>query len=132
MAMNGALGPLGLYAGLILALTLAILILSHYLGERHRDADTAAPFESGIEPTGSTALRFQARFYLVGIFFLLFDIEAVLLYAWAVAFWELGWAGYIKAAIFIATLALGLVYVWAGGGLEWAPRARRRPDGQRA
>lgn len=126
MALHGALWPLGLYAGLILVITFAILILSHFLGERHRDPDTAVPFESGIEPTGTSEIRFHARFYLVGIFFLVFDIEAVLLYAWAVAFWELGWAGYVKASIFIVTLAFGLAYVWAGGGLDWNPSAARR------
>lgn len=87
------------------------------------------PYESGITPTGSARLRYGLHFYTVGIFFILFDVEAIFLYAWAVAFRELSWAGYIEAALFILVLFLGLVYIWRLGGLDWSPSRRRTSSG---
>lgn len=93
--------------------------LSYLLGERHRQPGRDIPYESGVQPTGTARLRYGAHYYLVGVFFILFDIEAAFVFAWAVAFHELGWPGYFSAAIFIITLALGLVYVWREKGLDW-------------
>jgi len=73
---------------------------------------------------GSGRLRISAKFYLVAMFFVIFDLEAVFLYAWAVSLRESGWAGFIEAAIFIVVLLVGLVYVWRLGGLDWAPKPR--------
>ena len=71
---------------------------------------------------GGGHLRFSAKFYLVAMFFVIFDLEAVFLYAWAVSIRESGWAGYIEASIFIAVLLIGLGYIWRLGGLDWAPK----------
>ena len=84
------------------------------------------PFESGIVSVGGAHLRFSAKFYLVAVFFVIFDAEALFLYAWAVALREAGWVGFIEAVIFIFVLLVGLVYIWRLGALDWAPESRRR------
>jgi NADH-quinone oxidoreductase subunit A len=114
-----------LYGGLVLLGMAAANLISHLLGERHRAPGRDIPYESGITPTGTARLRYGAHFYPVGIFFILFDVEAVFLFAWAVAFRELAWAGYLAAALFIVTLLLGLVYIWKLGGLDRSPTRRR-------
>ena len=78
----------------------------------------------GVVPTGGARLRISAKFYLVAMFFVIFDLEAVFLYAWAVSLRESGWPGFVEAAIFIAVLLVGLLYVWRLGGLDWAPKPR--------
>jgi NADH-quinone oxidoreductase subunit A len=118
-----------LYAALAVAAVATAIIASHLLGPRRAAPGKNIPYESGMNPTGTARLRYGIHFYPVGIFFILFDVEAIFLYAWAVGFWELGWAGYIEAALFTIVLFLGLVYVWRLGGLDWSPsrrRARRR------
>ncbi len=117
--------PVVVYGGIVLVLVAGMILGSYLLGQRHATPARNTPYESGVEPTGSARLRYSAWYYLVGLFFILFDVEAAIIYAWAVAFRELGWAGYIEAALFIVTLALGLVYVWKLGGLDWYPAARR-------
>ncbi|MFB3881541.1 MAG: NADH-quinone oxidoreductase subunit A [Armatimonadota bacterium] len=114
-----------LYAALAVSAVAGILIVSHLLGQRHRAPGKNLPYESGMNPTGTARLRYGIHFYPVGIFFILFDVEAVFLYAWAVAFRELGWAGYVEAALFTIVLFLGLVYIWREGGLDWSPSRRR-------
>jgi NADH-quinone oxidoreductase subunit A len=80
------------------------------------------PYESGILPTGSARLRIDVKYYLVAMFFVIFDLETVFLFAWAVAFRELGWAGYIEALVFIVVLVVALVYLWKVGALDWGTR----------
>ncbi|MHB9037177.1 MAG: NADH-quinone oxidoreductase subunit A [Armatimonadota bacterium] len=121
--------PFAVYGGLVLLVVTGMVALSHFLGERHRSRACDQPYESGIDPTGSARLRYGARYYLVGIFFILFDVEAAVIFAWAVAFREVGWAGYIEAMLFIVTLAAGLLYVWRLGGLDWY--SHRRNENQR-
>jgi NADH-quinone oxidoreductase subunit A len=84
------------------------------------------PFESGIVPAGGARLRFSAKFYLIAMFFVIFDIEALFLYAWAVSVRESGWAGFVEVFIFIFVLLAGLIYIWRLGALDWSPEARRR------
>ncbi|MBI2876576.1 MAG: NADH-quinone oxidoreductase subunit A [Candidatus Tectomicrobia bacterium] len=118
--------PFALYGGLVLLLVGAILLSSYLVGERHHQPNRDIPYESGALPTGYARFRYRAHYYLVGIFFILFDIEAVILFAWAVAFRELGWPGYLSATLFIVTLALGLAYVWKEKGLDWNPPSIHR------
>ena len=80
---------------------------------------------------GSTRLRFSAKFYLVAMFFVIFDVEALFLYAWAVSIRESGWTGFVEAFIFIFILTASLVYLWKIGALEWAPASRARLAQQR-
>jgi NADH-quinone oxidoreductase subunit A len=117
------LWPLGAYFLLVVLAVAGMLLLSHLLGERHRDAATRIPYESGIIPTGSAQTRFSAKFYLVAMFFVIFDLEAVFIFAWAVAARELGWLGYGEAALFIGILLAALVYLARLGALDWgSPR----------
>ncbi|BAN97096.1 NADH-ubiquinone/plastoquinone oxidoreductase subunit 3 [Plautia stali symbiont] len=88
---------------------------------RHKDT----PFESGIESVGDTHIRLSAKFYLVAMFFVIFDVEALYLYAWSTSIRESGWVGFVEAAIFILVLLAGLVYLVRIGALDWAPARRR-------
>lgn len=120
---------LAVYALVVVALVTAIVVISHFLGGRASGAAKNDPFESGIVPTGTAQLRFASHFYLVAMFFVIFDLEAVFLFAWAISVNETGWTGFIEAAIFIFILLAGLLYLWWVGALDWAPSARRRKAG---
>ena len=116
-----AIWPLLLYAGLVIVLLVTILVLSYILGQRHKERATNLPYEGGIQQTGSARLRFSAQFYLVAMLFVIFDVEAVFIMLWALGFYELGWAGYIGVAIFIAQLVVVLIYEWGIGALDFGP-----------
>jgi NADH-quinone oxidoreductase subunit A len=122
------LWPLLLYLAAVVGLILAMLGLSYVLGGRTRGRLRDQPYESGVIPVGDARQRFSAKFYLVAIFFVLFDLEVVFLFAWGVAVAELGWTGYAGAMIFLFILTVALVYEWRIGALDWAPKPpRRRP-----
>jgi len=110
----------------VFALIAFMLGVSSLLGSKAWGRSKNEPFESGMLPTGTARLRFSAKFYLVAMLFVIFDVEALFLFAWAVSVRESGWAGLIEAAIFIAILLAGLVYLWRIGALDWAPEARRK------
>ena len=118
--------PLGLYFGLLVLTAAAMLGLSWVLGERHKERATGQPYECGLAATGSARLRFPADFYLVGMFFVIFDLETLFLVAWAIAIRQAGWAGYVEMLLFVGVLAVGLAYLWRIGALEWASRGQRR------
>jgi NADH-quinone oxidoreductase subunit A len=99
-----------------------MIAMSWVLGQRHTGMATREPFESGIVTVGYARLRFPAKFYLVAMFFVIFDLEAVFIFAWAIAYRDVGWSGYIEVVVFIAILAAALVYLWRLGALDWAPR----------
>lgn len=120
-----ALWPLATYFGAVIVLVIGMLGLSYLLGEKHRQRTTGEPYESGMPPTGSARLRFDVKFYLVATFFVVFDLEAVFLFAWAVAARELGWAGYAEVTIFIGVLLVALVYLWRTGALKWGSKLRK-------
>jgi NADH-quinone oxidoreductase subunit A len=98
---------------------------SWVLGGRDWGRAKNEPFESGVVSAGSARIRLSAKFYLIAMFFVIFDVEALFLYAWAVSIREAGWAGFIEATVFILVLLAGLVYLWRIGALEWAPVGRR-------
>ena len=97
------LWPLGAYAAAVAIVVAAMIGIPYLLGERHRERATGEPYESGIVSTGSARLRFPAHFYLIAMFFVIFDLEAVFLFAWAVAAPELGWLGYAEILETIAS-----------------------------
>jgi NADH-quinone oxidoreductase subunit A len=109
----------GVYFLLVLALVVAMLAVSYVLGQRHREHATGSPYESGIVSTGSAHVRFSAKFYLVAMFFVIFDLEAVFIFTWAVAGRALGWAGYWEILIFSGVLIAALIYLWRVGALDW-------------
>lgn len=119
MIAQPPLWPLVIYAALVLIVVGAMLGLSYVLGERHKDRATGEPYESGIVSTGSARLRLSVKYYLVAIFFVIFDLESAFIFAWAVAFRELGWVGYIEIIVFIGVLLAGLIYLWRNGALDW-------------
>lgn len=112
------LWPLGVYFALVLLLAAFMIGGSYVLGSRRRHSG-AVPYEGGIESEGSARLRLSAKFYLIAMFFVIFDLEAVFLYSWAVAARESGWAGFWEVAVFIGILVAALVYLWRVGALDW-------------
>ena len=92
---------------------------SHFLGKRVDDPAKSMPYECGVTPVGNARERFHTRFYLVAMLFIVFDIETVFLYPWAVSYLGLGWFALIEMVIFLAMLAIGLAYAWARGVLKW-------------
>ena len=121
------LWPLAVYFAAVLILVVAMMALSHVLGQRHTQRATGQPYESGILVTGSARLRLDVKYYLVAMFFVIFDLETVFIVAWAIAFRELGWAGYVEILIFIGVLVAALIYLWRLGALDWG--TRRKPKG---
>ena len=119
------LWPFLLYAALVVLLLSAILTLSYFLGQHHKDRATDEPYEGGIVQAGSARLRFSAQFYLVAMLFVIFDVEAVFIMLWALGFYELGWPGYIGVAIFIGQLVVVLIYEWGIGALDVGPNASK-------
>ncbi len=120
------LWPLAVYALLVVILVGGMLVVSALLGERHREPATGQPYESGMVPTGSARLRFPADFYLVAMFFVIFDLESVFIIAWAVVMRQMGWAGYEEILIFIGVLVVGLIYLWRNGALDWGTSRMKR------
>lgn len=117
--MNPVLWPLVVYGIAVILLVVGMIATSYVLGQRHSGRDTGQPYESGNPPTGSARLRFPIDFYLLAMFFVIFDVESVFLFAWAIAWRELGWAGYLEVLVFIGVLLAALVYLWRLGALDW-------------
>jgi len=113
------LWPLCIYVALVVLLVAGMLALSYVLGQRHHDRSTDSPYESGILSEGSARVRFSAKFYLVAMFFVIFDLEAIFIFAWAVAVRETGWAGYAEVFLFVTVLLAALAYLWRAGALDW-------------
>src|SRR5260370_26612180 len=112
------LWPLAVYLTIVVMLVAVMLGLSFVLGQRHQDRATGSPYESGILSEGSARVRLSVKFYQTAIFFVIFDLEAVFLFAWAIAVREAGWAGYAEVLIFIMVLLATLAYLWRVGALD--------------
>lgn len=119
------LWPLVVFFVIVLIIPVGMLTLSHVLGQRHDEHATGSPYESGILSEGSANVRFSVKFYLIAMFFVIFDLEAVFIFSWAVAVREVGWAGYFEMLVFIGILVAALVYLWRLGALDWGPKGRR-------
>ena len=104
---------------LVGALVAVMVSLGWLLGPRVQNPAKGEAFECGNPPSGSSWGRFSVKFYMTAILFILFDIEVVFLYPWAVVFRRLGWFGFAEMIVFIAVLGIGLLYVWRKGALEW-------------
>ncbi len=125
------LWPLGIYFAAAVILVTAMIGISFVLGQRHMDRATGEPYESGVAATGSAHVRFDVKFYLIAMFFVIFDLEAVFIFAWAVSLREAGWTGYIEILVFIGVLFAALVYLWRLGALEWGTRRKERMSAER-
>lgn len=119
------LWPFVLFTFLALVIVGTMIGLSYVLGERHKDKTTDQPYESGIPPTGTARLRFSSSFYLIAMFFVIFDLDAAFIMLWAVSFREVGVAGYIGIAVFIVLLIILLIYELSIGALDFGPSGKR-------
>lgn len=117
--------PFIAFALIVVSLAGIMIGLSHILGERHKEKDTDAPFESGIPPTGNARLRFSSGFYLIAMFFVIFDLDAAFIMLWAVSFRELGIPGYIGICVFIGILIILLIYELGIGALDFGPNGKK-------
>jgi NADH-quinone oxidoreductase subunit A len=117
--------PLIFYTIMALVIIAAMLGISRFLGERGTGKAKEQPYESGVKPTDSARLRFPSKFYLIAMFFVLFDIEAVFLFSWAMAFREAGWIGFGAAAVFTGILLALLVYEISIGALEFEASGKK-------
>ncbi len=115
----------------VVVLVASMIGVSYVLGQTHHERATGQPYESGIVSTGTSRVRLSAKFYLVAMFFVIFDLEAVFLFAWAIASRESGWSGYAEALVFVGILVAALVYLWRTGALDWAPTKQGREDRSR-
>lgn len=131
-ASEATLWPLVVYGAAAALIVGAMVGVSWFLGGRHHGSQTGEPYESGIVTTGSARLRFPVSFYLVATFFLIFDLEAVFVFAWAVAVRPLGWSGFVEVSIFVGVLLAALVYLWRLGALDFVPRRARPGEGRRS
>ena len=116
--------PFIVYFGAVLLLVLTMLGLSWLLGQRRANRATNMPFESGVVSVGSSQIKMSVEFYLIAIFFVIFDLETVFIFAWAIAFFDLGWQGYAAVMVFIFILAVALIYEWRSGALDWGIKTR--------
>ncbi len=100
-------------------IALVMVVVSVVLGRRTKSGAKGDPYESGIEPLGDTKQRFPVKFYLIAVLFILFDIEVVFLYPWAVIYQKLGMFGFIEILVFIIILLVGYFYILGKGALKW-------------
>ncbi len=112
---------LAIYAGAVLLLASVLLFISSFLGEKKKANEKLKPYESGVVPTGTARLKYPVPFFLVAIFFLIFDVEGAYIFSWAGAARRLGWPGWFQISFFIIVLLAGLVYILQNGGLSWGP-----------
>ncbi len=119
------LWPLLVYTGLVILIVGGMVGASYLLGQRHKETQTDTIFESGIKTTGDARVRFPVHFYIVAMFFVIFDLEAAFIVSWAIAFRETGWQGYIGILIFIIILLVVLLYEWRIGALDFGPNGKK-------
>ena len=117
--------PLVLYCGAVISLVAGMTAISYVLGQRHTSKATVQPFESGIVTVGYARFQFPIKFYLVAMFFVIFDLETVFIFAWAIALRDVGWIGYIDVLVFVGVLVAALIYLWRLGALDWGPSGWR-------
>jgi NADH-quinone oxidoreductase subunit A len=111
--------PILIYLLIALGLMGVMILLSEIVGKKTHSVQKDIPYECGMDPIGDARSRYTVRFYIIAMFFIVFDIEAIFLYPWAVVFKPLGWFGLVEMGVFIAILTVGLAYVWGKGALEW-------------
>jgi NADH-quinone oxidoreductase subunit A len=116
--------PLLLHFLLALAIAVAMVVLSTILGKRRYSPVKDQAYECGMDPIGDARERFSVKFYLVAMLFVLFDVEVVFLYPWAIVFRDLGWFGWFEMVIYLGIVLTGFVYIWKKGVLDWSKTYR--------
>ena len=113
-----------IYMAAVVFLAAAILGMSAWVGVKRPSREKLAPYECGIQPVGDARERFSISFYLIGMLFILFDVEAVFLYPWAVVYKQLGtvwkWFGFVEMFLYVIILLAGYFYIWKKGALDWS------------
>jgi len=109
---------------LALVIATALIVISYVFGKKVRNRVKDMPYESGIVPTGDARGRFSVKFYLVAMLFIVFDIEAIFLYPWAVVYRDLKWLGFIEMLVFVVLILSGFFYIWKKGALDWSQQER--------
>lgn len=118
--------PFIVYSLAAIGLVVLMIAISYFLGERRRSRETHEVYESGVEITGQARTRYSTQFYLIAMLFVIFDLEAVFLFAWAIAVAEAGWTGFAGAGVFLVILSAALVYEWRMGALDMPNRRKGR------
>lgn len=111
--------PVAMFLVVAIGFGAVTVLLSTFLGPRNPGKVKLETYECGMEPIGPNRIRFAVKFYIIAMLFIVFDIEAVFLFPWAVAFRDLGVFGFVEMALFVLILFVGLAYVWLKGALEW-------------
>jgi NADH-quinone oxidoreductase subunit A len=125
LEQNITFWPFIVFAFSVITLVGIMIGLSYILGERHKEKDTNEPYESGVPPTGDARLRFSSGFYIIAMFFVIFDLDAAFIMLWAVSFRELGLRGYIGILVFIGLLVVLLIYELSIGALDFGPDGKK-------
>lgn len=111
--------PILIHLVIVVLLSAALILISWLIGERRPSRGKLTPYECGIIPTGDARQPFAVKFYLVAMLFILFDVEAIFLFPWAVVYRELGMFGFVEMFLYILVLLAGYVYLWKKGALDW-------------
>ena len=111
--------PILVFLGVAIVLAIAMILGSFMVARQAPDPEKLSSYECGFEPFGDSRKQFDVRFYLVAILFILFDVELVFLYPWAVIYRDLGMLGLVEMGVFLGILVVGFVYAWDNGALEW-------------
>jgi len=125
LEQNITFWPFIVFAFSVITLIGIMIGLSYILGERHKGKATDEPYESGVPPTGDARLRFSSGFYIIAMFFVIFDLDAAFIMLWAVSFRELGLPGYIGILVFIGLLIVLLIYELSIGALDFGPDGKK-------
>jgi NADH-quinone oxidoreductase subunit A len=125
LMQNITFWPFIIFASVVIILIGIMIGVSYLLGERHKEKTTNEPYESGIPPTGDARLRFSSGFYIIAMFFVIFDLDAAFIMLWAVSFRELGLPGYIGILVFIGLLIVLLIYELRIGALDFGPDGKK-------
>jgi NADH-quinone oxidoreductase subunit A len=123
------LWPFAVYFAAVVGIVAGMAIVAHFAGERRPPKPREVPYESGMDPTGSTHLRLSVSYYLISMFFLIFDLEAAFIFVWAVSLRQCGWPAFFEMLLFVAILMAGLIYLWRQGGLDMRRPSRLRTIG---
>lgn len=119
LSLSQSYGPVFMIIAFSLFVAVAMFTLASLLGPKNPTAEKNIPYESGSESTGSQHVKLSVKFYLTAMLFIVFDVEAIFLYPWAVLFQRLGVQGFVEMIAFLSVLTIALIYCWKKGALEW-------------
>jgi NADH-quinone oxidoreductase subunit A len=111
--------PILIFMAVAIAIGVVMLTLGHVLSPTHPDDEKLSPYECGFEAFEDSRMKFDVRYYLVAILFIIFDLEIAFLFPWAVVLQEIGMLGFLAMMVFLGILVIGFIYEWKKGALEW-------------